>query len=65
MNIELELTHCTASSLRLLYIVSTSVTSKKSPNVYKSCPKKDFASKMKDFDKFTKIPFNVLALWAK
>ena len=30
----------------------SSVTSK---NVYKSCPKKDFANKMKYFDKFTKI----------
>ena len=28
-------------------------------------PNKDFASKMKDFDKFTKIASNVLALWTK
>ena len=32
-----------------------SVTSKKSPNDYKICPKNDFTSKMKDFDNFTKI----------
>ena len=37
----------------------SSVTSKKSPNVYKSCPKNDFTRKMKDFDNFTKIALNV------
>ena len=31
----------------------SSVTSKKSPNVYKSCPK------IKDFDTFKKLPKNV------
>ena len=36
-------------------IISSSVTSKKSPNVYKKLPKDDFTSKMKDFDNFTKI----------
>ena len=33
-----------------------SVTRKKSPNVYKSCPKNDFTRKMIDFDNFTKNP---------
>ena len=33
----------------------TSVTSKKLPNVYKSCPKKISLEKIKDFDIFTKI----------
>ena len=28
-------------------------------------PKKDFTSKMKDFDTFAKIALNVLAIWAK
>ena len=32
-----------------------SVTSKKSPNVYKSCPKMILLGKLKDFDTFTKI----------
>ena len=32
-----------------------SVTRKKSPNVYKSCPKNDFTRIMTDFDTFTKI----------
>ena len=32
-----------------------SVTSKKSPNVYKSCPKIIFTREIKDFDTFTKI----------
>ena len=35
--------------------ICTSVTSKKSPNVYKSCPKNDFTRKMIDFDTFTKM----------
>ena len=33
----------------------SSVTRKKLPNVYKSCPKNDFTRKMLDFDTFTKI----------
>ena len=37
----------------ILYLFS--VTRKKSPNVYKSCPKNDFTRKMIDFDTFTKI----------
>ena len=40
-------------------LASSSVTSKKSPNVYKNCPKNDFTSKIKDFDTFTKLPKNV------
>ena len=32
-----------------------SVTSKKSPNLYKSCPKMISLEKMKDFNTFTKI----------
>ena len=32
---------------------------KKSPNVYKKLPKKDFTRKMIDFDTFTKLPKNV------
>ena len=59
MNIELELTHCTASSLRLLYIVSTSVTSKKSPNVYKSCPKKISLEILKILTPLQKLPWYV------
>ena len=31
-----------------------SVTSKKLPNIYKSCPKNHFTIKIKDFDTFTK-----------
>ena len=34
---------------------SSSVTSKKSLNVYKSCPKMISLEKIKDFDTFTKI----------
>ena len=41
-----------------------SVTSKKSPNVYKKWPKTDFTRKIKDFDTFNKSPKNV-AIWAK
>ena len=36
-------------------MIATSVTSKKSPNVYKVARKGFFASEMKYFDKFTKI----------
>ena len=32
---------------------------KKSPNVYKSCPKMISLEKMIDFDTFTKMPMNV------
>ena len=32
-----------------------SVTSKKSPNVFKSCPKMISLEKLKDFDTFSKI----------
>ena len=35
--------------------VMNSVTSKKSPNVYKKFPKNDFTTKMKVFEGFTKI----------
>ena len=38
--------------------IGTSVTSKKWPNVYKSCPK------MKDFDTFKKCP-TIWTIWAK
>ena len=38
-----------------LLMLLTSVTRKKSPNVYKSCPKMISLEKMKDFDTFTKI----------
>ena len=41
--------------LLLLNCIGISVTSKKSPNVYKSCPINDFSRKMKDFTTFTKI----------
>ena len=34
-----------------------SVTSKISPNIFKSCPKNDFTTKIKDFDTFTKIVY--------
>ena len=34
-----------------------SVTSKKLPNVYKSCPQKYFTTKIKEFDTFTKIAY--------
>ena len=34
----------------------SSVTSKKSPIVYKKWPKTDFTRKMKDFDNFKKLP---------
>ena len=34
---------------------TVSVTRKKSPNVYKSCPKNDFTRKIIDFDICTKI----------
>ena len=37
----------------------TSVTRKKSPNVYKKLPKNDFTRKMIDFDTFTNLPKNV------
>ena len=33
-----------------------SMTSIKSPNVYKKWPKFDFTAKMKDFDTFNKLP---------
>ena len=33
----------------------TNVTSKKSPNVFKSCPKMISLEKLKDFDTFSKI----------
>ena len=36
-------------------VAAGSVTSKKSPNVYKSRPKMISLRKMKDFDTFTKI----------
>ena len=39
--------------------VMNSVTSKKSPNVYKKLPKNDFPRKMKVFEAFTKIAKNV------
>ena len=39
--------------------VDSSVTSQKSPNVYKKLPKNDFSRKNKDFDTFTKIAHNV------
>ena len=38
---------------------ATSVTRKKSPNVYKSCPINDICRKMIDFDTFTNLPKNV------
>ena len=41
-----------------------SVTRKKSPNVYKSCPKMIFTIKIKDFDTFTELSKNV-GVWAK
>ena len=42
----------TIPALLRLYIRDTS---KKSPNVYKSCPKNEFTRKIKDFAFFTKI----------
>ena len=42
-----------------------SVTRKKSPNVYKSCPKMILTRKMKDFDTFTKICLRMWEIWAK
>ena len=39
--------------------VMNSVTSKKSPNVYKKLPKNDFTTKMKVFEGFIKIAQNV------
>ena len=36
-------------------LASFSVTRKKLPNVYQSCPKNDFTRQMKDLDNFTKI----------
>ena len=36
-------------------LLPNSVTGKKSPNLYKSCPKNDLTRKIKDFDPFTKI----------
>ena len=39
-----------------------SVTSKKSPNVYKKWPKNDFTRKLKDFDSCIKLPLNVVNL---
>ena len=41
-----------------------SVTSKKSPNVLKSCHQKDFTRKNKKLDTFNKLPINV-AIWRK
>ena len=41
------------SVLRVFFYL-TSVTSKKSPNIYKSWPINDFSRKMKDFTTFTK-----------
>ena len=38
-----------------LALLENSVNGKKSPNVYKSCPKNDFTRKMIAFDTFTKI----------
>ena len=40
-------------------LIIGSVTRKKSPNVYKSCPINYFCRKMIDFDTFTKLPKNV------
>ena len=40
-------------------VTLSSVTRKKSPNVYKSCTKNDFSRKMIDFDTCTKLPKNV------
>ena len=37
------------------WLVTSSVTRKKSPNVYKSCPKMISLAKIIDFDTFTKI----------
>ena len=36
-------------------MIGTSVTSKKLPNVYKSCPKMISLKKINSFDNFTKI----------
>ena len=41
-----------------------SVTSKKSPNVYKKWPKTDFTRKMKDFDTLNILLKNV-TIWPK
>ena len=41
------------------YEMPNSVTRKKSPNVYKSCPKMISLKKMIDFDRFKKLPKNV------
>ena len=38
------------------FFILSSVTSKKLPNVYKSCAKRISLEKIKDFDTFTKIP---------
>ena len=43
------------TSSDILWWVKTSVTSKKSPNVNKSCPKMISLEKIKDFHTFTKI----------
>ena len=40
-------------------VMLSSVTCKKAPKVYKSCPKMISLEKMKDFDTFTKFPKNV------
>ena len=42
----------------------TSVTSKKSPKVYKKWPNTDFTRKMKYFETFNKLP-KMWAIWAK
>ena len=43
----------------------TSVTSKKSPNVYKKWPNNDFTRKMKDFDTLTKNCLKICPIWTK
>ena len=46
-------------ALKVSFSVKSSVTSKKLPNVYKSCSKFFSQVKIKDFDTFTKMPKNV------
>ena len=46
---------CQSANTRFGIGSPISVTRKKSPNVYKSCPKMISIEKMIDFDKFTKI----------
>ena len=41
------------------FYLPTSVTRKKSPNVYKKLPKNDFTRKMIDFNTLQKLPKNV------